>query len=192
MEKTASENKKSIFVNSIRELKNVRAVTFCGMMAALAIALNYVASIDIGPYVRIGFSGIPNQIVAYVFGPAVGAIFGALLDIIKFIIKPSGMFFPGFTISAALGGLIYGLFLYRKPVSVKNVLIAQILIKIFVNIGLNTLWLKLLYDKAILVILPGRILSNAVMLPIDTILMLAVLSAVERFILPYFRNHKDQ
>ena len=192
MEKTVSENKKSIFVNSIRELKNVRAVTFCGMMAALAIALNYVASIDIGPYVRIGFSGIPNQIVAYVFGPAVGAIFGALLDIIKFIIKPSGMFFPGFTISAALGGLIYGLFLYRKPVSVKNVLIAQILIKIFVNIGLNTLWLKLLYDKAILVILPGRILSNAVMLPIDTILMLAVLSAVERFILPYFRNHKDQ
>ena len=192
MEKTASENKKSIFVNSIRELKNVRAVTFCGMMAALAIALNYVASIDIGPYVRIGFSGIPNQIVAYVFGPAVGAIFGALLDIIKFIIKPSGMFFPGFTISAALGGLIYGLFLYRKPVSVKNVLIAQILIKIFVNIGLNTLWLKLLYDKAILVILPGRILSNAVMLPIDTILMLAVLSAVERFILPFFRNHKDQ
>ena len=192
MEKTASENKKSVFVNSIRELKNVRAVTFCGMMAALAIALNYVASIDIGPSVRIGFSGIPNQIVAYVFGPAVGAIFGALLDIIKFIIKPSGMFFPGFTISAALGGLIYGLFLYRKPVSVKNVLIAQILIKIFVNIGLNTLWLKLLYDKAILVILPGRILSNAVMLPIDTILMLAVLSAVERFILPYFRNHKDQ
>ena len=181
-----------MFADSVNELKNLRAVTFCGMMAALAIALNYVASIDVGPYVRIGFSGIPNQIVAFVFGPAVGAIFGALLDIIKFIIKPTGMFFPGFTLSAALGGLIYGLFLYRRPLSLKNVLISQILIKVFVNICLNTLWLKLLYDKAILVILPGRLLSNAVMLPIDTVIMFAVLSAVERIILPYFRNKKDQ
>lgn len=192
MEKTAKENRIRLFADSVNELKNLRAVTFCGMMAALAIALNYVASIDVGPYVRIGFSGIPNQIVAFVFGPAVGAIFGALLDIIKFIIKPTGMFFPGFTLSAALGGLIYGLFLYRRPLSLKNVLISQILIKVFVNICLNTLWLKLLYDKAILVILPGRLLSNAVMLPIDTVIMFAVLSAVERIILPYFRNKKDQ
>ena len=175
---------------SLNELKSIRALTCCGMMAALAIALNYVASIDLGQYIRIGFSGLPNQIVAYLFGPVTGAIFGGMLDIIKYLIKPTGPFFPGFTISAALGGLIYGLFLYRKKLSVWRVIGAQFFVKVFVNIGLNTLWLKLLYDKAVLAILPGRILSNAIMLPIDTFIMFIILKMIDRTILSYFRNDR--
>ncbi|MCR5676216.1 MAG: folate family ECF transporter S component [Lachnospiraceae bacterium] len=177
-----------IFKKSLEEFRNLRAVTFCGMMAALAIALNYVASIDLGPYIRIGFSGLPNQIVAYLFGPSVGAIFGGALDIIKYLIKPSGVFFPGFTISAALGGLIYGLFLYKKKPTLLRIFLAQLMIKVFVNIVLNTLWLKILYDKAILAILPGRLLSNAIMLPVDTLLLYAVLHVVEHTIQPYFHK----
>ena len=177
---------------SLHELKSVRVLTCCGLMAALAIALNFVASIDLGPYIRIGISGLPNQVVSFLFGPAVGAIFGAMLDIIKFLIKPTGPFFPGFTLSAALNGLIYGIFVYRKPLTVKRVLLAQLLIKIFVNIGLNTLWLKILYDKAILAILPGRLISNAVMLPIDTFLMFIILKMVERTVLPYYRDPKAE
>ena len=177
---------------SLRELKNVRVLTCCGLMAALAIALNFVASIDLGQYIRIGISGLPNQVVSFLFGPAVGAIFGAMLDIIKFLIKPTGPFFPGFTLSAALGGLIYGIFVYRKPLTVKRVFLAQLLIKVLVNLGLNTLWLKILYDKAILAILPGRLISNAVMLPIDTFLMFIILKMVERTVLPYYRDPKAE
>ena len=138
------------------------------MMCALAMVLNMVASINVGPYVRIGFSGIPNQVVAYLFGPAVGGIFGAALDVIKYLIKPDGAFFPGFTVSAALGGIIYGAFLYKKKVTLPRVFASQLLVKIAVNILLNTLWLNMLYGKAFLAILPGRVISNAVMLPIDT------------------------
>lgn len=174
--------------SSLKELKKIRVLTCCGMMAALAIALNYTASIDIGQYIRIGFSGIPNQIVAYLFGPAVGMIFGAVLDILKFLIKPTGPFFPGFTLSAALGGLIYGLICYRKKLSIWRVLTAQVLVKVFVNIGLNTLWLKILYDKAVLAILPGRILSNAIMLPIDTFIMFMILKMIDKTVLSYYRE----
>lgn len=93
----------SLWLRSLGEFKRLNVVVFCGMMCALAIVLNMVASINVGPYIRIGFSGLPNQAVAYLFGPAVGGIFGAALDVIKYMLKPDGAFFPGFTVSAGIG-----------------------------------------------------------------------------------------
>ena len=168
----------SLWIRSLREFKKLNVVAFCGMMCAVAMALNMVASITVGPYIRIGFSGLPNQVVAYLFGPAVGGIFGGALDVIKYILKPEGAFFPGFTISAILGGVI------------GRVFAAQLLVKVFVNILLNTLWLNMLYGKAFLAILPGRLVSNAVMLPIDTAIMFFMLQAVDRTIRRYFDDNQ--
>ena len=176
----------SMWLRSLEEFKKLNVVAFCGMMCAAAIVLNMVASINVGPYIRIGFSGLPNQVVAYLFGPAVGGIFGAALDVIKYLIKPDGAFFPGFTVSAALGGIIYGAVLYKRKVTLPGVLAAQLLVKVFVNILLNTLWLNMLYGKAFTALLPARIASNAAMLPIDTAIMFVMLQAVDRTVRKYF------
>ena len=72
MQKNANETAKetkNMFLQSAKELKAVTTLAACAMFAALAMILNQVASIDIGPYVRIGFSGIPNRLVDYLFGP---------------------------------------------------------------------------------------------------------------------------
>ena len=180
----------SLWIRSLREFKKLNVVAFCGMMCAVAMALNMVASITVGPYIRIGFSGLPNQVVAYLFGPAVGGIFGGALDVIKYILKPEGAFFPGFTVSAILGGVIYGALLYKKKLQIGRVFAAQLLVKVFVNILLNTLWLNMLYGKAFLAILPGRLISNAVMLPIDTAIMFFMLQAVDRTIRRYFDDNQ--
>ena len=59
-----------LFGSSSRELKSVRTITVCAMLAAAAIILvNF--RIELTNTQRIGFSGIPNQLVAYLFGPAV-------------------------------------------------------------------------------------------------------------------------
>ena len=168
------------FASSAKQLRSVQAVIFCGMMAAVAVILSNVASINIGPYIKIGISGLPNQVVAYLMGPVVGGIFGGVLDIVKFLIKPTGAFFPGFTLSAIAGGLIYGLFLYQQKLTWTRVLLAQAFVKVVVNIVFNTLWLKILYGKGFLALLPSRIVSNAVMLPIDTVLCFYVLRLVDR------------
>ena len=176
----------SMWLRSLGEFKKLNVVVFCGMMCALAMALNMVASINLGPYIRIGFSGIPNQVVAYLFGPAVGGIFGAALDVIKYLIRPDGAFFPGFTVSAALGGIIYGAVLYKQRPTVKRVVIAQLMVKVFVNIFLNTLWLNMLYGQAFTVLLPARAVSNAVMLPVDSAIMYVVLQTADRTVRKYF------
>ena len=165
---------------SLEELKDIKVVVFCGMMAALAVALSLVATVNIGQYIRVGFSGLPNRVVDDLFGPSVGVVFGAALDILKYIIKPTGPYFPGFTLTSAMGSVIFGSILYRRKLTIQRVLMAEILIKVVCNIILNSIWLKLLYGQALLALLPGRLLSNAVMLPIDTALCYAVL----RFVRP--------
>lgn len=168
----------TMYQASLRELSVTRNVVFCGLMAALAIVLGTVASVSIGQYIRIGFSGLPNRMVDFLFGPVVGCLFGGMLDVLKFLIKPTGPFFFGFTLNAMLAGLIYGSILYQKPRSFKRILAAELLVKLFVNCILTTLWLSMLYGDAFIVLLPPRALKNIIMLPIDSIILYFTLNYI--------------
>ena len=171
---------KQLFSDSLHEFTVTKNLVLCGLMAAIAIVLSMVASISIGPYVKIGFSGIPNRIVEFLFGPVVGCIFGGALDLLKFMIKPDGPFFFGFTFNVMLAGLIYGCLLYHKPLSIKRIVIAEFLVKLIVNCGLNTLWISTLYGKAFFVLLPMRLLKNVIMLPIDSAIVFFALSLTKQ------------
>lgn len=172
----------------MQEFRKLRVIVFCGMMGALAIVLSYAGTIRIGPYMRIGVSDVPNLVVDFFFGPGVGAIFGASMDIIKYFLNPDGAYFPGFTLSAILRGLIYGSILYRRKISFFRVLIPEIIDKAFINVGLNTFWLNILYGKGFLALLPNRIILNLIELPLDTVVVYLVLKTVERTILKEFRD----
>ncbi len=145
---------KNMFLNSAKELKSVPALAMSAMLAALALILNSVATINLGPYIKIGFSGIPNQIVDYLFGPVTGGLFAGILDIVKYFMRPDGGFFFGFTFNAMLAAFIYGCFYYRQKLTLKRVLIAKLVVILIVNVLLNTLWLDMLYGKGFLAILP--------------------------------------
>lgn len=167
---------KELYLSSMRELASPKNLALCGVMGALSMVLGIVASIQIGPYIKIGFSGLPNRIVECLFGPVIGCIFGGTMDILKFIAKPDGPFFFGFTFDAMLAGVLYGSILYKKPVIIPRVFVAELAAKVIVNCGFNTLWISVLYGKGFLAILPMRLLKNAIMLPIDTIITFAMLT----------------
>ncbi|MBQ1547353.1 MAG: folate family ECF transporter S component [Lachnospiraceae bacterium] len=165
----------------MEKLKDVRVLATLGVLLAVGVALKFVASIDIGPYVRVGFAELPTLVTGAIYGPVIGAVFGAVLDIVRFFVTPqSGPFFPGFTISAALLGLVYGLFLYNKEITWGRVILAELVRKVVINIGLNSIWLKLLYDQAIIAMLPARALKNAIMLPIDVVISFFLLRGIKR------------
>ncbi len=172
---------KKLYSDSLKELSLTKNLVICGLMAALAIVLNYTTSIYITPNIRIGFSGLPNRVVEYMFGPAIGAIFGGMLDILKFILKPDGgAFFFGYTFNVIIAGIIYGSILYKRPVRLRYILTAEFLVKAIVNCILNTLWLSVLNGSAFAAILPARILKNIIMLPIDTAIIYFTLNLVNR------------
>ena len=51
------EKTKNMFLTSAKELKNTSTLAVCAMLAALALILNSVASINIGPYVKMEHQG---------------------------------------------------------------------------------------------------------------------------------------
>ena len=174
---------KKLYVDSFQELKITQNMVLCGLMAALAIVLNYTTSIFITQYIRIGFSGLPNRVIEFLFGPAIGAIFGGTLDILKYILKPDGgAFFFGYTLTAIVAGLIYGSILYKKPVNIVRIFIAELLVKLIANCILNTLWLSITNGSVFVAILPARIIKNLIMLPIDTFILFITLTFINRIV----------
>ena len=184
------EKNKNMFLSSAKELKSVPALAMCAMFAALALILNSVASINLGPYIKIGFSGIPNQIVDYLFGPITGGLFAGILDLVKYFMKPDGAFFFGFTFNAMLAAFIYGCFYYRQKLTLKRVLIAKLVVVLVVNIVLNTLWLDMLYGKGFLAILPARAVKNLIMWPIDSFIFFTITRLIEQT--GVFRSFKNK
>lgn len=168
------------FAESLREMQDVRKLSTMAMMLALAVVLGFYATVQVGDFLRIGFAFIPNELTGMLFGPAAGGLLAALADIVKYLVKPIGAFFPGFTISALLGGLIYGLILYKKPLSLKRVILANALVTVFVNLLLNTFWLTILYGNGFAALLPARFVKEAVLLPIDVILYYTVAKILGR------------
>lgn len=167
-----------MFRESYDEFKKIQTITTSAMFGAISVVLGYF-TIAIGNYIKIGFSTISNQMVYYLFGPVVGGAFGGALDILKYIIKPTGEFFPGFTINAILAGILYGMFLYKKPLKFTRVLVAELVVSIVCNMLLSTLWLTMLYGQGFFVLLPMRVMKNLIMWPINSLLFYTIAKAIE-------------
>ena len=127
----------TFFSDSAREFKNVRTITACGLFAALAFILGSF-SIQLGDYIKIGFSGLPNEVVDFLFGPAVGCVFSGMMDILKLIVHPTGAWIPGLTLNSFLAGLVYGCFFYKRPVRLWRILTAKLIVALAINVGLGT------------------------------------------------------
>ena len=102
-----------VYAQSWKEVRHVRSLTTAAMFMAVSVVLGYF-TIEAGPYLKIGFGNVANEFVYYLFGPVLGVVYGCLLDLVKFVAKPTGAFFPGFTMVTMLAALIYGTFFYRR------------------------------------------------------------------------------
>ena len=149
-------------------MSNTKTIAFVGLLISMEIIFTRFLSFQT-PIIRIGFGFIPIAFSAIMFGPIVGGITAALSDLAGMIIFPKGAYFPGFTLSAFLTGAIYGLFLYKKPVTISNIAKSILLITVFVDLGLNTIWISMMTGKAAAALLIPRISKSAIMLPIQIV-----------------------
>lgn len=140
-------------------------------LIALEIILTRFCSINT-PILRIGFGFLPVAMMGIMYGPIWAAIGYAVGDILGMLIFPSGIFFPGFTATAMLTGLVFGLFLHNKEkITWKTVLPASLIIILVLNLCLDTLWLSIMFGDAFIALLPTRIFKCVVMLPIHLVLI---------------------
>lgn len=168
----------TLFTDSYREFRHVRTITLAAMFGAISTVLSYF-TIEVGSFIKIGFSTIANQFVYYLFGPVVGCAFGGGLDLVRYLIKPTGEFFPGFTLTSMVGGILYGFFLYKKPLSFRRILFAEIVVNLICNVLMSTFWLSILYGKGFAVLLPMRAVKAFVMCPINATIFYTAAKTME-------------
>lgn len=157
----------------------VRAVAVCGMLLALRLILG-LFTVNAGPLLKIGFSYLPVAAAGLLFGPVAGGVVGAAGDVLGYFVRPTGPYFPGFTLTAFLSGFVYGLLLFRRPVKLARTFAAKAAVTLLASVVLDPLWLSILYGKAFAAVVSARILTNLILLPIDTAVLYAVLKIMER------------
>lgn len=166
--------KENIFSSSLKELKSTRCLALTALLIAINIALDLLGlTIKLPPNLRIGFGFLCNAAVGMLFGPAVGMMAGVCTDVLGYFAGnlTMGAYFPGYTLTAIVAGLFWGLWLYPRKISVWRALGAKACINLFCNIGLNTLWLTLTGGKAMSVLFALRVPKNLLMLPIEAALL---------------------
>ena len=138
------------FSDSANNLKKTRTLVITAMFVALNITLDLLnLRIQLTPDLRIGVGFVTSAMVGMLFGPVPAMTAGAAGDMIGWLVNPGGGgYFPGFTITAILAGMIWGLFLYQKKPSFLRLLTARLTISILLNIGLNSLWKMIYFGKA--------------------------------------------
>lgn len=164
----------NIFVRSLRELKSTRCLALTALLIAANIALDLMGlELKLPPDLKIGFGFLTNASIGMLFGPSVAMMAGVCTDLLGYIAGgfSMGMYFPGFTLTAVVAGLFWGLWLYPRKVSVWRAIGAKVCVNVFCNIGLNTLWLMMTGGKAMSVLLALRVPKNLLILPVEIVLL---------------------
>lgn len=159
------------------KLKDIQVLSAAAMLAAIAIVLGFF-KIPLNQVIEIRFGSLPLSVTGFLFGPVIGAIVGAVADVGGYLIRPTGPFFVGFTISSIVAGTIFGVMLHNKEVTIWRIVLTEVLQMLIVNLFLNTLWLSMLYGKAFIPLVGARIVKELIMLPINCALITFILKSV--------------
>lgn len=134
--------------------------------------------------IRFSFGFIPVVIAAILYGPIASATVAACSDFLGAILFPMGAYFPGFTITAFISGIVYGLFLHKKQ-SLPNIVGAAVVNQFFCGLVINSYWLSIISGKSTFWgLIPIRSIQSAVM----SIVIISVTYVISKTIVPIIKK----
>ncbi len=150
-----------------------RQITLLGVLIALQTVLGSMFSLQF-LLTKISFSFIITAIMATLFPPLITASSSALANILGMLLMPKATFFPGFVVTAFFVGLVFGYAFYHKTPRLPNILVANFIVTMGLYLGLNSLWLHLMYQTPWLPLLSGRLVQELITFPVYSILLVAL------------------
>ena len=122
-----------------------KRVTLLALMIGLQVILGKLIQIPMmEKEYNLGF--VPIAVAGWLLGAPSAMIVGALGDVVGSLLFPTGTYFPGFTLTALLVGLLYGLWLHGHRANLFHIGMAVLCTEV-VNLFLNSLWLSVLYSS---------------------------------------------
>ena len=157
---------------------STKTLSTLALLIALEIILSRFLSLSAWN-TKIGFSFVPVAAAAILFGPLSAGIVAALADLLGALLFPIGPYFPGFTLTAFLTGLVFGLFLHNSQ-SFLRILAAVLINQLLLSLLLNSYWISLLYGSPYAPLLVTRLLQCGVLAAVQLALIPALAKLLER------------
>lgn len=174
---------------------NVKKYLFKIVLTAILVALNVIMERFMSYNVwnmSIGFSFITIGFAATYLGIPYSIGVAALGDLIGALLFPFGAYFPGFTLTNAIVGLVLGIFLY-KSTNIFKITLAVLINKVFCTLLLNSIWISILYRggiDALWTVMIPRIVTTIPMFIIE-ILVLTLLFSNKYLVVKFsFKENK--
>lgn len=153
------------------------------ILTALLVAINVVLERIIPSYKvwnsDINFGFVAIAFAATYLGTPYAVTVAGLGDIIGSILFPFGAYFPGFTATNCIYGLIFAEFIYKNATVIK-IAVAVIVNKTICSLLLNSLWISLLYRNGIdafWVVLVSRLPATAIVAVIEFVVLTLLFSS---------------
>lgn len=162
------------------KFKSVQTLAVCGMLLALDVVLTRFLSVNTWN-LRIGFSFLAVVLAAYWYGPVGAGLVHGLADLLGAVLFPSGAYFPGFTLTAALMGVIFGLCLHRNT-RFWRIAAGVVGTQACCSVLLNSLWITVTSTKGATfgAVLLSRLPQAGAMIVVELVLIPLVLSQVKK------------
>lgn len=157
---------------------DTRSIAALGVLLAAEIVLTRFVSFTTWN-TRIGFGFVPVVLAALLFGPVHAALVAGMGDFVGAILFPVGPYFPGFTLTAVLTGLVFGFFLGRAN-RLLGTLAAVAVVQFVLGLFLNTFWIHLLYSSPFLPLLATRLVQAVVLSVVQVVTIQALYPLADR------------
>ncbi|MCI1974886.1 MAG: folate family ECF transporter S component [Limosilactobacillus sp.] len=163
-----------------------KRLTLAGMLIALEGVLGKL-SIGDPTILKFGFGFIATSLIGYYLGPWIGGWAMVVTDIISNTILNSGTaFFPGFTFSAFVSGVLAGMFLYNQKVTWQRALIYEFFQILITNVIFTTLWIYIMSlntgstGKTFWALLFIRLPKEVITWPLEGIIVFLILQRLSK------------
>lgn len=170
------ENKtKSLLMYKSESIRTTKVIA--GM--ALFIGLNMLLSsltISLSAELRISFAFLATAASCYFYGLWPNVLVAFLVDLLNYLMHPVGFYMPLFALTAILNAVIYSLAFYgRDKIGPGRVIAAKACSTVLCNILINPILLSMMYGTPFWVLVSGRLFKNAVLFPIECIMLYFVM-----------------
>lgn len=163
-------------------MTKVRKLTNLALLVAMDIVFTRFFSVMLpGNLDRLSLQFLPHAAAGLLFGPFYAAAACAAGDVLGMLVNSAGFAFnPLLTLSAGVRGALYGMLLYKKPVTLWRTLLAVGVVTLVVDLGLNPVWMVFIYNQGYLGILAAKIPVRLIWAPISGVIMYLVFRALDR------------
>lgn len=184
-EKYAKIFSKQYWRDAAAQTHDAKMITLAALIVALRIVVK-LFKIPIAAGLSITLDAYVNSLGSIVYGPVMGLFVGLISDSLGQVLTGKmHEFFPPYAIIEMTSSFIFGLFFWRRKITISRALWAKFTVNLVCNIIMTSIVTKWMYAvfygveraEAYNLINGVRIVKNLVLFPLEAMIILIVLSA---------------